>query len=352
MAKRIRRILVAVGDLQRAPRAELNKAATLAKAADASIELFHCISQPDPGRSFAESVSAETVSAQRAAVAADCQRRLERFARSLPGLRVTCTAVWDYPAHEAVIRRAQAIRADLVVAASRGHGLGARLLLRNTDWELIRHCPIPLLLVKSRRPYRKPVVVAAVDPFHAHARPADLDTELLRTGRALTQLLHGRLHAFHAFMPLYTVELAGAWEAAPVMLPPEAEEAHSQMIESSVGELAASAGIPRSCRHVCMGDVSGELAAVTRRTHASLVIMGAVSRSALKRLFIGNTAERVLDQLECDVLVVKPRGFRSGVSTRRALRVVHSARTSRASRPRQRAGRDVAYAGAALPPLL
>jgi universal stress protein E len=39
--------------------------------------------------------------------------------------------------------------------------------------------------------------------------------------------------------------------------------------------------------------------------------MGAVSRSRLERLLIGNTAEHVLDELDCDVLIVKPPGFKS-----------------------------------------
>jgi hypothetical protein len=42
--------------------------------------------------------------------------------------------------------------------------------------------------------------------------------------------------------------------------------------------------------------------------------MGAVSRSGLKRLFIGNTAERMLDRMTCDVLVVKPRQFSNGIT--------------------------------------
>jgi Universal stress protein family len=41
-----------------------------------------------------------------------------------------------------------------------------------------------------------------------------------------------------------------------------------------------------------------------------------VSRSTLRRIFIGSTAERVLDELRCDVLIVKPRGFESAVATR------------------------------------
>jgi universal stress protein E len=44
--------------------------------------------------------------------------------------------------------------------------------------------------------------------------------------------------------------------------------------------------------------------------------MGAVSRSGLQRLFIGHTAERLIDQLNCDVLIVKPRGFKSPIRKR------------------------------------
>jgi universal stress protein E len=59
--------------------------------------------------------------------------------------------------------------------------------------------------------------------------------------------------------------------------------------------------------------------------------MGAVSRSALKRLFIGNAAERVLDRLDCDVLIVKPRGFKSGVERRPVIDVASSAVVSAAA---------------------
>jgi universal stress protein E len=37
--------------------------------------------------------------------------------------------------------------------------------------------------------------------------------------------------------------------------------------------------------------------------------MGAVSRSWLQNVFIGHTAERVLDRLPCDLMVVKPSEF-------------------------------------------
>jgi universal stress protein E len=50
--------------------------------------------------------------------------------------------------------------------------------------------------------------------------------------------------------------------------------------------------------------------------------MGAISRSGIKRLFVGHTAERVIDRLGCDVLVLKPAGFRTPVPRRGSLRPV------------------------------
>jgi universal stress protein E len=49
---------------------------------------------------------------------------------------------------------------------------------------------------------------------------------------------------------------------------------------------------------------------------ADIVVMGAISRSGLKRIFIGNTAEAVLDALPCDVLVVKPGSFKTKIPRR------------------------------------
>jgi universal stress protein E len=310
---KLRRILVGIRDVERPAlsRSALRKAGALARTAGASVELFHALAAQDLAV-----VSRETC----AAAAATARQRLERLARggAFRGISVRCTTAWDHPTHEAIVRRALASRADLVIAAMHAHRPGARLLLRNTDWELIRHCPAPLLLVKSRREYRRPVILAAVDPFHAHSKPAGLDTRLLAAGRRLAGLLRGTLHLFHAYLPQVSVAPAAAATAPLGLLPPEAEEAHGQQVARVVARLGASAGIPRSRRHVHMGYVAGELRAACRQTRAAVTVMGAVSRSAVARPLIGSTAARVLDKLGCDVLVVKPRGFKTRVRRRRS----------------------------------
>jgi universal stress protein E len=356
MAKQIRHILVAIRSLEHAPKNELHKAGALAKASGASVELFHVIDELDPGRSYPETATKEAVEERRAAIVARSQARLERFAqdKSLHGVvSVTCVATWDHPPYDAVVRRALATHTDLVIAATHGHRFGARLLLRNTDWELIRHCPVPLLLVKSRRPYQRPVVVAAVDPFHTHAKPADLDARLLGAASQLAELLHGTVHVFHAYMPLVTVDTLPVAAAPAVVLPPAVEEAHGQLITRSIDRLAERAGIPHTRCHIRMGDVAGELSALARRTRADLVVMGAVSRSVLARLFIGNTAENVLDKLSCDVLIVKPKGFTPKVA--RTSSLAKSGRPKHAAAPvppsRREPDSTVTAARIVLPPL-
>jgi universal stress protein E len=338
MATQIRQVLVAIGDLRRTPRGELRKAGILARAARAKMELFHAIDEPDPERSFPETATFQEVETLRAAIVQKYERRLERFARdpALRGVTVRCTASWDYPPHDAVVRRALAAHCDLVIAAARGHRFGARMVLRNTDWELIRHCPVPLLLVKSARRYRRPLVLTAVDPFHRHARPASLDSRLVQAGGELARLLRGSLQMFHAYMPLVGAQPMAMAAAPLVMMPPEVEEAHGQQVTRVVGALADKAGIARKHCHIRMGEVSDQLSAFARRSGTAIVVMGAVSRTAIARLFIGNAAERTLDRLTCDVLVVKPRDFRSGVESRArpaARRAARAARTRALRKP-------------------
>jgi len=84
--------------------------------------------------------------------------------------------------------------------------------------------------------------------------------------------------------------------------------------------------IPQARRHVVARHPEAAIPETAKETHAAIVVMGAISRSGLKRLFIGNTAERVLDLLPCDILIVKPAHFINRVPRgRRGARLVAAA---------------------------
>lgn len=314
MSAKTRCILVAVDDTDRMPSNSIHKAAYLAKYSGARVELFHAITDLQPPSSHLTKTEVEK---WRAEVASFRLRRLERFARSrvLEGLSVECTVVWDPSAYKAIVRQVLATHSDLVVAGTHRHTIRARIVSESVDWELIRQCPSPLLIVKSRRSYQGSAVVAAVDPFHANAKPVNLDARLLQIGRRFSRVFGGHLHVLHAYMPLIPVQTLPMTSAAPLIaMPPELEPLHQHQVERAIDRLAQSARIPKAHRHLQLGHVAPELSALAKQIRAGVVVMGAVSRSGIKRLLIGNTAERVLDDMPCDVLVVKPAGFKSNVS--------------------------------------
>lgn len=86
--------------------------------------------------------------------------------------------------------------------------------------------------------------------------------------------------------------------------------------EHLVQELAMRHEIQRDRVQIEAGPVESSLPIYARQARADVVVMGAVSRSYPQAAFFGYTAERVLTALNCDVLIVKPKGFRCPVSRR------------------------------------
>ena len=91
---------------------------------------------------------------------------------------------------------------------------------------------------------------------------------------------------------------------------------HKERLLGAIDRELEPFGVPPGNRIVVAGDRMSQIPRVARKYHAGLLVMGAVSRSGLDRIFIGNTAERVIDAVGCDVLVVKPRAFKTPVSRR------------------------------------
>ena len=69
----------------------------------------------------------------------------------IDGADVSFDVELGYPASDAIVRRVTRTRPDLVIIEAHKHNVFARLLLSQTDYGLIRDCPVPLLIVKQAR---------------------------------------------------------------------------------------------------------------------------------------------------------------------------------------------------------
>ncbi|MBC8025618.1 MAG: universal stress protein [Steroidobacteraceae bacterium] len=305
----IRRILVGVKNPAARVLPAVNKAAQIAKGLGAQLTLFHDIATP----LYAEALQGRDIDLKSWQREVQTARReqLEKIAARLRkhDIDVDVAADWDFPPFEAIIRKALRIGADLLVVENH-HGSGrhpVRWLLAYTDWELLRLCPIPVLLVKNRGMYRRPRVIAAIDPAHARAKPANLDRQILRAGATLVHALHGELHALHAFIP--TMPVAPAMPDGPMVDLAAHREIRQAQAQRALDRAVDGFDVQRSHTHLVAGRPNDAIPRAVRRERGAILAMGVVSRSGLKRLFIGNTAESVMDSVQSDLLVVKPADF-------------------------------------------
>jgi universal stress protein E len=309
----IRRILVAVKDLGAPGRPAVRKAAQIAQASNAQVELFHSLATP----LYADLAigSNEGLEGLERTVRQNALRRLERIASALRKhhIKVSVAAEWDYPVYDAIIRRAVRIKADLIVAAAHAGSHLMPGLMRLTDWELVRLSPMPLLLVKTSRPYRRPAVLVAVDPTHAFAKPLKLDQALLKAGRTLSRELGGTLHAVYAYWPLPSAAMPPQAMAMASYAVQKLQRQARRNAEAELTRALRGTGIPLSQRYLIGRHPVDAILQAARKSRSAIVVMGAISRSGFKRLLIGNTAESILDETRCDILVIKPAHFQNRV---------------------------------------
>jgi len=289
----------------------MQRAAWLARNTGAELELFICYyNEYLSGERLFDSPSLEKA---RKEIIGGHEKRLETLAEPLrnSGLVVQTTALWDHPLHEGIVRHAAATGSDIVFKDTHHHSAFARALLTNTDWNLIRSCAAPLWLVKPRDVPENPIFVAAVDPLHEHDKPAALDDEILNLGKTLADATGAELRAFHSYDPRMAIASATANAYIPVSLP--FEELEEQLVtehKKRFDEITEKHEIDSRNSHLAAGLIHEELPEFCGNIDAAVVIMGAVSRNRWKRLFIGATAERTLEHLPCDLLIVKPDWFR------------------------------------------
>jgi universal stress protein E len=292
----------------------MHRAAWLARKVGAELELVICYyNEYLSGDRLFDSPSLEKA---RKEVMANEEKLLEELAASLRGEKIVVrtTVLWDHPLYEGIVRRAVESGAEIVFKDTHHHSALARAMLTNTDWNLIRTCPVPLWLVKPRDMAAVPTIVASIDPMNEHDKPAALDDEILQISKMLSTATGASVHAFHSYDPRIAVATATANAYIPVSLPfDEIEQQMHEDHQKRFSEITSFHGIDDEHAHLASGLTHEELPALAEQINADLVVMGAVARNRWKRLFVGATAERTLEFLPCDLLIIKPDWFHTPV---------------------------------------
>jgi universal stress protein E len=301
------KLILVVTDPTAEDQPAIAKAAALAQRTGACMRLFCC--DRDPRLVARLLLDPQALSAARAAFLASRRDWLSGLAEpwAAAGVEVEVEAAWDGPVHAAVLAEVGLCRPDLVVKDTHWHGPLRRGLFTSTDWYLIQDCPAPLLLVKPAPWAARPRIVAAVDPGHPDDPGDVLDHAILGAGTRLVGLLDGELEAVHAFLATDPALAAAAAGMPLAGLPGRADQPSDlrQRAQARMATLLSShPGLSPAARLV-EGSAVDALPAFCAEHRADLLVVGSMSRSRLYQRVIGSTAERLLDRIPSDLLVIR-----------------------------------------------
>ena len=221
------------------------------------------------------------------------------------GIDIDLKVVWHNRPFEAIVHEVLEQNFDLVIKGTHNHDILKSMIFTPTDWHILRKCPCAVLLVKEHEWPENGNIIAAVNAGSEQDHHQSLNQRVISNAKAMAQVLHGKVHLVNAF-PGTPVNIA---IEIPEFNPQQYNSAMRQHHESAVAELARQFDMAEQDTHVLEGMPEDIIPALATELDAEMVVIGTIGRTGLSAAIIGNTAEHLIDQLDCDVLALKPANF-------------------------------------------
>lgn len=270
------------------PRADLavDRAAALARQFGARLRLLHVVDEDQPPAI----VDAELAGAREALDA-----RLEDLDGT--GTAGIESEVRAGSAFRAIVTSAQAAGADVVVMGAHRRRILKDVVIGTTIERVLRTGTHPVLMVNTapKGPYAS--VLLALDASAASA-------VAVNAARAVRLLDKARLSVVRGFEPVYKGMLKPAGVHEQDITAYSDEWASEARVE--IRALLRQAGLDDASMQILTeeGPPFTVVRRAVERLKPQLLVIGTHGRTGLRRALLGSVAERVISEVECDVLVV------------------------------------------------
>jgi nucleotide-binding universal stress UspA family protein len=200
----------------------------------------------------------------------------------------------------------------LIKMASAPAGISEKLF-GSVDLHLLRKCPCPVLIDRPNSSTRYQRILAAVDTDSSTRQGCgDL---VMQLASSLRERENARLDIVHAWkLPYESTLRRGRFRLADTelqMLLKLEQERHQSRLQA----LLEPYGIAVDDENVQLvkGEAAKSINRVAEQKNSDIIVMGTLGRVGIPGLFIGNTAEEIIQTTKCSLLAVKPTGFISPV---------------------------------------
>lgn len=298
----LQQILVVIDPTSGDSQPSLERATWVAKRSNSAVELLLCEYNSALDGGFFSSGTEQQKA--RDTLLKNQTKWLEKLAQPLrdAGVNVSIEVRWGKPLHTMILKRVEELKPDLVLRDAHTHNFLQRLFLNNTSWQLIRQCPVPLWLVRDVE-WKGERICAAVDPIHSSDSTATLDHLLVKATAYIADKLDMQADYLHSYAPMprtmvFDSELVAAYD--------QYVERSAKQHRDAFEKLMVNYPVEKANRYLIEGFPEESIPEFVKEHAVDLLVMGAVSRSNLENALIGNTAERILEAAQTDLLVIKP----------------------------------------------
>ncbi len=244
-------------------------------------------------------------------------RLKELIAINNKGVRVAVKVRFGNPFKE-IMQQVLSGRHDLLMLAPEVKGRSNQRLTGRTTKELLRKCPCPVWIMQSRS-FEPSRIMAAVDPDVFDPLRNGLNTRILEIAASLASKSGGDLHIANA----WTAPAEALLRSRAGFMPEDVSKYARNVLNNQANQVDAllrrSNVKPLKHRtHLVKGEAGKVIPELVRRKRINLLVVGTLGRSGIAGWLIGNTVEKILHQVNCSVLVIKPSEFAlSPVKSRR-----------------------------------
>ena len=243
----------------------------------------------------------------------EAESKLESLAQPLreKGIDVTTQVLRGKTSIE-IIREAIRGNHDLVLAVAKGNASKRQGFFGYTAVHLLKACPCAVWLVTDEAATKVKHVLGCVDVSSEHEEDAELDRKVYEVSSSIAELQgakHSVLHAWRMHDEALISKRLGPKAVADLVRMDR--EYTTKRYNEFLAQYESS--VESQDVHLIKGRAPETIQAFVQEQTVDLVVMGTVSRSGLSGMLIGNTAEQILDRIECSVLALKPDGFRSPI---------------------------------------
>ncbi len=229
----------------------------------------------------------------------------------------TETSLLEGTAFLEIIRHVLREGNDLLVKGVKPEGVIGGLFTRGYDLHLLRKCPCPVWMIKDTDQPEPGGILAAVDPDPQDQTRDALNTMVMEMATSLAEADNVPLHIVNVWRLQEEQALRSARfsidesEIANILAH---EQAQSKARLDQMMTRLPSGNTPRFIRHI-KGMADEVIVDYVADNAIETIVMGTVGRTGISGLFIGNTAEAILNTVNCSVIAVKPPGFISPVAS-------------------------------------